>query len=137
MRDHPRMAQVKIYGLERTLRPRREAVSAAVHRSVVAALEYPQEKRAHRFLYFAPGDYLYPPADERSDDYTIIEISLFEGRSLTAKKQLVRLLFANLHAEAGLSPVNVEITLTETPRHNWGLKGVTGDELALDYKVGV
>jgi phenylpyruvate tautomerase PptA (4-oxalocrotonate tautomerase family) len=131
------MAQIKIYGIEQALRPRREAVSAAVHRSVMAALQYPEEKRAHRFLYFEPEDYLYPPAEGRSDDYTIIEISLFEGRSVAAKKELVRLLFENLEAEAGLTRVNVEITLTETPRHNWGLKGVAGDELTLDYQVDV
>jgi phenylpyruvate tautomerase PptA (4-oxalocrotonate tautomerase family) len=56
---------------------------------------------------------------------------------VAAKKELVRLLFENLAAEAGLTPVNVEITLTETPRHNWGLKGVPGDELTLNYNVEV
>lgn len=131
------MPQVKIYGLAETLRPRREAVSAAVHQAVMEALEYPPEKRAHRFLYFEPEDFLYPPAEGRTDDYTIIEISLFEGRSVSAKKKLLRLLFEHLHAGAGLIPVNVEITLTETPRHNWGLKGVSGDDLALDYDVEI
>lgn len=38
---------------------------------------------------------------------------------------LVRGMFAYLEADAGLIAVN-EITLTETPRHNWGLKGVPG-----------
>ena len=98
------MPQVKIYGLAETLRPRREAVSAAVHQAVMEALEYPPEKRAHRFLYFEPEDVLYPPAEGRTNDYTIIEISLFEGRSVSAKKKLLRLLFENLHGGAGLIP---------------------------------
>jgi len=131
------MAQVKIYGVRERLRPRRQAVSDAIHRSVVDALHYPQQKRAHRFLYFEREDYVYPPVPGRSGDYTIIEISLFEGRSVDTKKALIRLLFERLESEAALAPVNVEITITETPRHNWGLRGLPGDELALDYVVEV
>jgi phenylpyruvate tautomerase PptA (4-oxalocrotonate tautomerase family) len=131
------MAQVKIYGVRERLNPRRQAVSDAIHRSVVDALQYPKQKRAHRFLYLEREDYLYPPTPGRSDDYTIIEISLFEGRSVDAKKTLIRLLFDRLESEAGLVPVNVEITISETPRHNWGLRGVPGDELALDYVVQI
>jgi phenylpyruvate tautomerase PptA (4-oxalocrotonate tautomerase family) len=56
---------------------------------------------------------------------------------VTTKKALIRQLFKNLQDEAGLTPVNVEITLMETPRSNWGLKGVPGDELQLDYTVEV
>jgi phenylpyruvate tautomerase PptA (4-oxalocrotonate tautomerase family) len=131
------MAQVKIYGMASQLRPRRSAVSDAVHRAVVEAFEYPAEKRAHRFIYFEPEDYLFPAASGRTDAYTIIEISIFAGRSDAAKRRLIHLIFAYLHEETGLAPVDVEITLTETPRANWGLKGVTGDELVLDYTVEV
>lgn len=90
--------------------PRRDLATApgngvaAVHQAVIEALEYPPEKRAHRFLYFEPEDFLYPPAEGRTNDYTIIEISLFEGRSVSAKKKLLRLLFENLHGGAGLIP---------------------------------
>lgn len=31
----------------------------------------------------------------------------------------------------------VEITIFETPRHNWGIRGLPGDELSLDYPVKV
>ncbi len=130
------MGQIKIHGVADRLRPRRAQVSDAVHAAVVEAFAYPPDKRAHRFFYFDPEDYLYPPADGRGDDYTIIEISIFEGRSTEAKKNLIRLIFDNLN-QIGLTPVNVEITLTETPRANWGLHGVPGDELALNYRVDV
>ncbi len=59
------------------------------------------------------------------------------SRSVETRKRLIRLLFRYLGAEAGLTPVNLEITLTETPRHNWGLHGVPGDELGLTYDVDV
>ena len=33
--------------------------------------------------------------------------------------------------------IPVEITIYETPRGNWGIRGVPGDELMLGYKVEV
>jgi phenylpyruvate tautomerase PptA (4-oxalocrotonate tautomerase family) len=62
---------------------------------------------------------------------------MFEGRSEEAKKQLIRLLFTRLQAEVGIAPQDVEVTIFETPRQNWGIRGQTGDELALNYRVDV
>jgi len=36
------------------------------------------------------------------------------------------------HCAAGL-----EMTIFETPKHNWGFRGLPGDEHKLDYKVEV
>jgi phenylpyruvate tautomerase PptA (4-oxalocrotonate tautomerase family) len=129
------MAQIKIYGLRDHLAPLRDRLSDAIHACVVEALEYPPDKRAHRFFLLDRED-LRAPAG-RTERYTIIEVSLFEGRSVEAKKRLFRLLFERLERECGITPLDVEVTLTETPRHNWGIRGLPGDELALDYRVGV
>lgn len=37
----------------------------------------------------------------------------------------------------GMSVQDIEITIFETPKHNWGIRGVPGDELKLNYKVEV
>ena len=129
------VSQVKIYGTQARLPDRRQALSDVIHSCVVDALDYPNDKRAHRFFALAPEDFHYPPG--RSEDYTIIEISLFEGRSVAAKKKLYALLFERCHTQLAIAPVDLEITLTETPRHNWGIRGLPGDELALDYTVEV
>ncbi|GHU70367.1 hypothetical protein FACS189413_10620 [Bacteroidia bacterium] len=31
----------------------------------------------------------------------------------------------------------IEISIFETPKHNWGIRGLPGDELQIDYKVNV
>ena len=129
------MAQIKIYGLREYLATVRQRLSDTVHACVVDALEYPQDKRAHRFFHLEREDF-YAPAG-RSDRYTIVEISMFEGRSVEAKKRLIRLLFERAERECGITPADLEITITETPRHNWGIRGVPGDELALTYAVEV
>ena len=129
------MAQIKIYGLKSHLDSCKAQLSDAIHACVVEALHYPPEKRAHRFFALEPDDFYYP--EGRSTQYTIIEISMFEGRSEEAKKQLIRLLFKRLQADVGIAPQDVEVTIFETPRQNWGIRGQIGDELALNYHVDV
>jgi hypothetical protein len=38
---------------------------------------------------------------------------------------------------SGIMPQDVEITIVETPRANWGIRGQVASELALGYKVTV
>jgi phenylpyruvate tautomerase PptA (4-oxalocrotonate tautomerase family) len=104
---------------------------------VVDALQYPPHKRAHRFFPLEPENYYYPPEPGRTDRYTIIELSMFEGRTVEAKKQLIRLLFDRFEKQLGISNLDLEITIFETPKHNWGFRGLPGDEHRLDYRVNV
>lgn len=129
------MAQIKIYGLVSTLNQHKQALSLAIHQAVVDALAYPVDKKFQRFIALEPIDFIYP--NDRSQNYVIIEISLFEGRSIEAKKSLIRLLFSYIERDVGIVPQDVEITPTETTKHCWGIRGVCGDELALSYKVNV
>ena len=77
------MAQVKIYALRETLKAREE-ISNAIHASVMTALKYPADKKFHRFFPLEPEDFVF--SKDRSDKYTILEISMFEGRSVEAKR---------------------------------------------------
>lgn len=129
------MSQIKIYGFRSKLLPIRQKLSHTLHSCIVTAFQYPENKRAHRFFYLDEGDFFYP--EGRSDQYTIIEISLFEGRSAEAKKALYRLIFQSFEKELDIASNDIEITLTETPAHNWGIRGRAGDELVLDYKIAV
>jgi phenylpyruvate tautomerase PptA (4-oxalocrotonate tautomerase family) len=129
------MAQIKVYGLREHLDPVKTLLSEVIHSCVVEALQFPVNKRAHRFFPLEADDFYYPAS--ATARYTIIEISLFEGRSIEAKKRLIRLLFERIRADVGRLPNEVEITITETPRHNWGFRGLPGDEVSLQYKVEV
>jgi len=129
------MAQVKIFGLRRSLQNSRAAISQAIHLSVMEALEYPAEKKFHRFIALDEEDFIYPK--DRSERYIIIEISIFEGRSIEAKKMLIRLLYERIPQLSGISAQDIEITIFETPRHSWGIRGMPGDEVRLNYKVEV
>lgn len=129
------MAQIKIYGLQEHLKPVQAQLSDAIHSCVVEALQFPVNKRAHRFFHLEAEDFYFPAS--ASPRYTIIEISMFEGRSVETKKLLIRMLFERVCRSANRLPHEVEITIFETPKHNWGFRGSPGDELALGYKVEV
>ena len=129
------MSQIKIYGLKEALKEHQTRLSDAIHKAVVESLAYPIDKKFHRFIGLKQSDFIFPA--DRSSNYTIIEISMFEGRSVDSKKNLIRLLFQRIEQEAGISPQDVEITIFETPKHNWGIRGQCGDELALGYQVNV
>jgi phenylpyruvate tautomerase PptA (4-oxalocrotonate tautomerase family) len=129
------MAQIKIYGLREHLDPIKSRLSDTIHSCVVDALQFPADKRAHRFFPLEQEDFYYPSS--ASPKYTIIEISMFEGRAVETKKNLIRLLFERIGTECELQPNEIEITITETPRHNWGFRGQPGDEIGLHYKVNV
>ena len=131
------MPQVKIYGIRSELDPVKQQVSDVIHSCMMDALHYPEHKRAHRFFPLDPSDFFYPPEPGRTDRYTILEFSMFEGRSVEAKKQLIRLLFERLDRLVGISSQNLEITIFETPTHNWGFRGLPGDEHHLNYQVTV
>jgi hypothetical protein len=94
-----RMAQIVVWGHREPLRRRREALSDAIHSAVVEALEYPEEKRFHRFVGLDPEDFVHPAS--RSEEYIVIEISMFEGRSDSARRRLIEALFQRIEAATG------------------------------------
>ena len=95
------MAQVKVYGIEEQLHPKRKQLSAVIHSCVMDALGMPADKRAHRFIPLHKDSFFMPGG--RTDAYTIIEISMIEGRSAETKKKLIRLLFDRIQAQVGIS----------------------------------
>ena len=129
------MSQIKIYGLREHLDPVKARMSGVIHSCVVDALSFPEDKRFHRFFPLDPEDFYYPAG--RTPRYTIVEISMLEGRSVEAKKHLIRLLFERMKRDLDLDHADLEITITETPKHNWGFRGQPGDEIGLNYKVEV
>lgn len=129
------MAQVKVYALSSNLGGCKAKLSDVIHGCLVDALALPTEKRFQRFFALSADDFIFP--DERGSRYTIVEIQMFAGRSEAAKKRLIRLLFERFAAELGYSVNELEINIVETPRANWGIRGLPGDELALSYEVEV
>ncbi len=129
------MSQVKIYGLKSHLDPIKRQLSDVIHSCVVDALQFPLDKRAHRFFPLEREDFFYP--DGRSEAYTILELTMISGRTVATKKKLIRLLFDRISEQVGIAQYDIEICIQESPAHDWGFRGMHGDEVKLNYKVEV
>jgi phenylpyruvate tautomerase PptA (4-oxalocrotonate tautomerase family) len=110
-------------------------VIEAVQAALVSALKIPEKDR----------DVVIDTYDEttrivmtgRSQRYTRVEVTLFAGRSMEAKKALYRAVVMNL-AELGVPETEVKTILIEVPTENWGLRGgYPASELDLGFKIDV
>ena len=129
------MSQVKIYGVREHLLPIRNQLSEVIHGCVVEALQFPADKRAHRFFYLDNDDFFQPAT--ASERYIILEFIMIEGRTVETKKKLIHLLYQRIGEQLGLAVTDVEICILESPAYNWGFRGMTGDEIKLSYKIDV
>ncbi|MGY4642842.1 tautomerase family protein [Cellulomonas sp. URHB0016] len=127
------MAQVKLYGRRDVWGSRRQEVSDAVHAALVGAWALPDDKRFHRFVMLDPEDLVAP----RSEAYLVIEVVCFTGRTRRARRALIAAMFDDVAPALGLGPDDLELVIIESPAENWGIRGVSGDELTLPYRVDV
>ena len=129
------MSQIKIYGLRTNLKDIKSKLSDVIHKCVVESLSYPKDKRAHRFINLEKEDFYYP--EGRTDAYIIIEIIMITGRKVDTKKKLIRMLFKEIHEQLNISTTDIEISIIECRASNWGFRGMTGDEVSLNYKIEI
>ncbi|GAB1267407.1 tautomerase family protein [Aurantivibrio infirmus] len=129
------MAQVKVYGIKESLNKHRGKLSQVIHDCIVEALQFPKDKRAHRLFAMDKDDMLYPA--DRSDAYTIIEITMMTGRNESTRKKLIRLLFDRIEEQVGIKQQDIEICIYESVPCNWGFRGFHGDEVKLNYSITI
>lgn len=126
---------IRIYGLKEKLKGKTKEFSDVINSVMVDVLKFPDNKRAHRFILLDKDEFFYP--DGRSDNYVSMEINMMAGREIETKKKLIKEMFISFEKYLGITPVDLEITITEQPSYQWGFRGMTGDEAKLNYKINV
>ena len=112
-----------------------QAVIAAIHSALREALKIPEADRTLRLIEHSASHFAVPPG--RGEKFTLVEVTMFSGRSMSAKRALYQALVRNL-AAVGVPPLDIKITVIETPPENWGLRGGTpASELDLGFKIDV
>jgi len=111
------------------------AVIEAVQQALREALKIPEYDRTLRLTEHPPAHFAVPP--ERGEKYTLVEVTMFSGRSMNAKRALYQAIVRHLGA-AGVPAADIKITLIETPPENWGLRGgLPASEIDLGFKIDV
>ncbi|WP_185230344.1 tautomerase family protein [Teredinibacter franksiae] len=127
---------IVVYGIREKLNPIKSRLSDIIHGCMQSTLGLPEDKRAHRFIPMSKDDFYFPGG--RSDAYTVIEVNMMSGRKVETQKALIKSLFKEVERHLSISPVDLEITIKEQAPHQWGFRGITGDEANdLKYKVNV
>lgn len=112
-----------------------QAIMEAVYLAQREALKLPEHDRQIRYIQHSPEHFHVPPG--KTENYTLIEITLFAGRSLDAKRVLFREIVKRL-GEVGIVPNDIFIVLHEETLDNWGIRGgIPASEVDLGFKVNI
>ena len=116
-------------------RSEKDRMILALHESMVECLKIPEHDKLIRLREYQPEDFIVPPGC--TENYLLIEISLFSGRSLDAKRALYKAIVARF-TELGIAKGDIRIILYEVPPENWGIRGgIPASEVDLGFKVEV
>jgi phenylpyruvate tautomerase PptA (4-oxalocrotonate tautomerase family) len=111
------------------------AIIEAVYLAQREALKVPEDDRQIRYVEHKPEHFHVPPG--RIENFTLVEIALFAGRSLEAKRSLYQAIVRNLGA-VGIAPSDLSIVLHDVPLDSWGLRGgVPASDIDLGFSVTV
>ncbi len=98
----------------------KKAIMAEVHEALVVAFKIPDYDRNQRMIEIEPENFEYPAGTTES--FITIEMTVFPGRTLHAKKTLYNEIVARLR-KLKVPPSDIFIILHEPPLENWGIRG--------------
>lgn len=106
-----------------------------IHNALVDAFEIPERDRVQRLDEYSENEFEIP--NDRTDKFTIIEITILPGRSFDAKKKLYQLIFSHLKT-LGYNDNDAVVVLHEPELNNWGVRGgLPASEIDLGFNLKV
>ncbi len=97
----------------------------AVYLALREALQVPEDDRQIRYVEHRPEHFWVAPG--KSENYTLVEVLMFPGRSLETKRALYQGITQRFGA-LGIAPIDVMVVLTEPPMESWGVRGVPASD---------
>lgn len=114
----------------------KKGILDGVHQALVDALGIPDSDRFQRIYELDKENFECPP--DRTNAVTLVQITLFPGRSFEAKKKLYKDIVENLGQNPGINGNDIIIILLEPPLENWGIRGgQPASEVDLGFKIDV
>ncbi len=101
------------------------------------ALQAPEADPAVRLAAYPREQFSLPYPHRHSDRYTLVEVTMFAGRSMDTKRRLYDAIVQRL-AGLGVPSSDVLIVLHEPPMENWAVDGGTpATEVDVGFKVDI
>ncbi|MCR5459581.1 MAG: tautomerase family protein [Acetatifactor sp.] len=92
-----------------------------IHEGLLESIGISDWDRFQRIIEIDRADFEAPL--EKTDQFMIIEITMFQGRTKEQKKALIEAVTRKLGERLGIVPTDVFIVIHEPPDENWGLGG--------------
>ena len=109
----------------------------AVRGALSEALRAPDDDPAVRLTEYPREQFSLPYPDRHSDHYTLVEVTMFQGRSMDTKRRLYETIVRGL-GFFGVPANDVVIVLHEPAMENWGVDGGTpASEVEVGFKVDI
>src|SRR5258708_13292063 len=116
------MALARIELLEGRTPEEKQRIVDAVRAALSEALQVPPDDPTVRLAEYAREQFSVPYPDRHSDRYTLIEVTMFAGRSMDTKRRLYQAIVDRL-AALDVPASDVLIVLHESPLETWPLNG--------------
>jgi phenylpyruvate tautomerase PptA (4-oxalocrotonate tautomerase family) len=111
-----------------------QAMMQALYEAQREALKVPEDDRQIRYVEHKREHFPIPP--DKTENYTIVEISIFPGRSLEAKRNLYKGIFQRFE-KLGIQATDLIVILNEPHMDNYGIRGLPASEVEIGFKLDV
>ena len=129
------MPLVKVSLLKGKSQEEKKALLDAIHAALIEAFKIPENDRNQRIFEFGPENFELP--EGKTSNYILIEMDIFPGRSIEAKRKLYETIILNLQGH-NIQPSDVLIVLNEPQLDNWGVRGgIPASAINLGFKIDV
>jgi phenylpyruvate tautomerase PptA (4-oxalocrotonate tautomerase family) len=113
----------------------KKRLAAFVHETMVEVLNIPEYDRLIRIVEHEPENFYAPK--NGSDNYVLVEITLFPGRKLDTKRELYKRLCEGMKT-FGVDSNDTRVVLYEVLMENWGIRGgQAGSDVVLGFQTDV
>jgi len=130
------MPLVKIEILKGKSQEYKKAILDGIHSALVEAFKIPDDDRMQRLYELEKDNFETSPT--KTKNVTVIELTVFKGRSSEAKKNLYSAIVRNLAKSPGIDGNDISIVINEQPLENWGIKGgLPANEVNLGFTIEV
>ena len=100
----------------------KKTILNCIHESLVESIGIEDWDRFQRIVEIPKDD--FETAPEKTDNFMIIELTLFPGRTKEQKGDAIKAITSRLSNSLGIAPTDVFIVINEPPLENWGMGGV-------------
>lgn len=126
------MPLVKIEIIKGHTKEYKKILLQTVHDALMRSLGISDDDRFQRIYEIDDED--FERNTTKTEKFSIIELTLFPGRSNEIKRNVIKEITSLLEERLNIPPSDIFIIINEPSLDNWGLSGEQASELGLKYQ---